>query len=173
LRKLPLPANFTILPFRSLLGKEIRPPLPCNRNYGIFSWGIVNIDSAPKRESYRGHFKVGCDVGWGAPASKAGPDPAIIRFLGMLQKMGAKPNRTIPYERYHRHFWFDISTPSKIAFYDLCTMFGGKITATVYAKGSLLNERTRFLDDELLRKIEIMDSFIYAVLSSCNVPREM
>jgi len=168
---LPIPANYTILPFRSKLVCDIRPPFSCYRHYAILSSSIVNV-YASQRETYRGHFKVGCDMGWGAPFSQSEPDPAIIRFVRMLQKMGAKANR-IPFKRHHLDFWFDISTASKFAFYELYIELGGKIRATVNAATPLLNERTRFLDKELLRKIEILDSFMFAVLTTCNVPRDI
>jgi len=170
MRKLTLPSNYRILPFRSVISKEMKPPLGIY-HYWVLSWGITLLDYVPgisaNEERYHGHFKVGSDIGCGGSPSKSGPHPAIIRFNRMLTRMGAKPDPNMSGED-HLHYWFDISTPSKTAYYAICELDG--MISPGLNTNSLLNEGTHLVDKELIRNVEMIDWFIFAVLSSCNVP---
>jgi len=181
--KLPLPANFTVFRFPSLLDRDEELSTLLNRRYIIFSRGIGNMDyiQGRKRENYMGsHFKVGYDAGWEAPFSNNEPDPAIIDFVRMMEMLGAKVNYELPdYAnygmpslKYHVYFWFDISTSSKAAGYVLRVFNGSMIIPTISTATRLLNNRTRTPNKYLLRNIESMDEWIYAVLVHCKVPRK-
>jgi hypothetical protein len=175
LKELPLPAGWDKrLPFRSLLSKDIKAPKL--RQYYILSWGINFIDAVPRgaQERHLGPFEVGADMRWGGARSKTGLDPGLRRFVRRLELLGARPDRhprlgPVPYDR---HFYFDISTRSKPAFYHISTWLGRRLSVMLITS-SLLNRRTKLPDKELIRNVEIIDWFMFAVLMSCRVPRIM
>jgi hypothetical protein len=175
MKRLPIPGNLKkLLPYRSLLSKEIKLPASYFRHYYVLSWGIEIQDLVDPRDPpqrYFGTFKVGTDVRWGGPRSKSGLNPALRRSVRMLEKMGMK-SEVGGANSFDRHFWFDVSTRSKPAYYHISTWGGGQIVVELNAK-SILNKRTQLPDMKLIKNVEIMDWFIFAVLMNCGVSRSI
>ena len=107
----------------------------------------------------------------GRATSKDGLNPTLRRFVRMLEEMGAK-SEVGGSNSFDRHFWFDISTRSKPAYYHISTWAGKQIVVGLDAK-SILNKRTQLPDMKLIKNVEVMDWFIFAVLMNCRVHRRV
>jgi len=162
LRCLSIIGSFPLLP-RTVREKDIELELGIDNAYTVSEEGLKPWPSA------QGHSSPSVKLNLHLASCRFGGDsakdfhPSIRRFVNALKKLGSRPEYERNEDGPNFVFWFDVSSPMNLAYYELGTgNHGQEIVVSLFC---------RQVDPIIVENVRRLDGALYGFIERCGVTR--